>query len=56
VFFCESDEFGRCFGLEVLEFHFPHWGFTSLGAVPAKFLKKNRDLRRVTRREIAGLG
>src|SRR5262245_36484732 len=46
VFFSESDEFGRCLGLEVLEFHFPHWGYMSLGAFPAKFLKKNKDLRR----------
>ena len=36
MFFSESDEFGRCLGLEVLEFHFPHWGLTSLGALPAK--------------------
>ena len=36
MFFGEGDEFGRGLGLEVLEFHFPHWGFTSLGALPAK--------------------
>jgi len=26
VLFSEADEFGRGFGLQVLEFHFPHWG------------------------------
>ena len=39
MFFSESDEFGRSLGLEVLEFHFPHWGLTSLGASPAKIQK-----------------
>ena len=32
----EGVEFGRGLGLKVLEFHFPHWGFTSLGALPVK--------------------
>ncbi len=39
MFFSESDEFGRGLGLEVLEFHFPHWGLTSLGASPAEIQK-----------------
>src|SRR3974377_892582 len=26
VLFSEANEFGRGFGLQVLEFHFPHWG------------------------------
>jgi hypothetical protein len=40
MFFSESDEIGRCLGLQVLEFHFPHWGFTSLEALPAKIENK----------------
>ena len=31
MLFGKRGQFGRSLGLEVLEFHFPHGGFTSLG-------------------------
>ena len=40
MFFGKRNEIGRGLGLEVLEFHFPHWGFTSLEALQRSFENK----------------